>query len=482
MIKTRKVAIYVRVSTTNQVEEGYSIQGQLDSLTKYCEAMGWTISETYTDAGFSGGKLERPAISKLIADAKRKRFDTILVYKLDRLSRSVRDTLYLVKEVFTQNQVHFVSLQENLDTSSAMGNLFLTLLSAIAEFEREQIKERMQLGLQGRAKSGKTMMWGNTAYGYTYRKDKSTLEINPAEALIVQSIYKDYLAGQSINKIRANLINQNITSKQAPWTLTSVRRVLSNPVYTGRISYKGEIYPGQHESIIDIDTFEKVQSELKMRQTTAAERFNPRPFQAKYMLSGLAKCGYCGTPLEVIPSPKRKDGTRTYRYQCRNRYPRKTGSASSYNNNQKCDSGYYHMTAIEDYVLTQLQKFQSNPDSLNELFDSTEPALDRESLLKQIGSLDNKIERLNDLYIDDRISLAELQTKSDHFQQQKQLLEQELESDNSLDRLERKNQMLKTLDCDDVKTLAYNQQSTIAKSLIDTVTVRSEAIEIKWKI
>lgn len=155
MITTRKVAIYVRVSTTNQAEEGYSIQGQIDSLIKYCEAMGWIIYEEYTDAGFSGGKIDRPAMSKLITDAKHKRFDTILVYKLDRLSRSVRDTLYLVKDVFNQNNIHFVSLQENIDTSSAMGNLFLTLLSAIAEFEREQITERMTMGKIGRAKSGK---------------------------------------------------------------------------------------------------------------------------------------------------------------------------------------------------------------------------------------------------------------------------------------------------------------------------------------
>lgn len=94
----RKVAIYSRVSTINQAEEGYSIQGQIEALTKYCEAMEWKIYKNYSDAGFSGGKLERPAITELIEDGKNNKFDTILVYKLDRLSRNVKDTLYLVKD------------------------------------------------------------------------------------------------------------------------------------------------------------------------------------------------------------------------------------------------------------------------------------------------------------------------------------------------------------------------------------------------
>nr|3BVP_A Chain A, TP901-1 Integrase [Lactococcus phage TP901-1]3BVP_B Chain B, TP901-1 Integrase [Lactococcus phage TP901-1] len=133
----KKVAIYTRVSTTNQAEEGFSIDEQIDRLTKYAEAMGWQVSDTYTDAGFSGAKLERPAMQRLINDIENKAFDTVLVYKLDRLSRSVRDTLYLVKDVFTKNKIDFISLNESIDTSSAMGSLFLTILSAINEFERE---------------------------------------------------------------------------------------------------------------------------------------------------------------------------------------------------------------------------------------------------------------------------------------------------------------------------------------------------------
>lgn len=143
----RKVAIYSRVSTINQAEEGYSIQGQIEALTKYCEAMEWKIYKNYSDAGFSGGKLERPAITELIEDGKNNKFDTILVYKLDRLSRNVKDTLYLVKDVFTANNIHFVSLKENIDTSSAMGISFSLSCQLLQSLKENRLKSECSLVL-----------------------------------------------------------------------------------------------------------------------------------------------------------------------------------------------------------------------------------------------------------------------------------------------------------------------------------------------
>ena len=153
-----KVAIYVRVSTTNQAEEGYSIDEQKDKLKSYCQIKDWNVYKVYTDGGFSGSNTERPALEKLIKDAKNKKFDTVLVYKLDRLSRSQKDTLYLIEEVFIKNGIEFLSLQENFDTSTPFGKAMIGLLAVFAQLEREQIKERMQLGKLGRAKSGKSMM------------------------------------------------------------------------------------------------------------------------------------------------------------------------------------------------------------------------------------------------------------------------------------------------------------------------------------
>lgn len=477
----RKVAIYVRVSTTNQAEEGYSIDGQIDSLEKYCEAMGWDVYNKYIDAGFSGGSLNRPEMTNLINDVKNGLFDTVLVYKLDRLSRNVRDTLYLIKDVFNTNKIDFVSIQENIDTSSAMGTLFLTLLSAIAEFEREQIKERMQLGKLGRAKSGKSMMWSKTSYGYDYIKETGTLSINPYQALIVKKMFQWYLSGMSITKLRDVLNEQYGQDKE--WSYRTVRAILSNPVYCGYNQFKGQIFPGTHEPIISEEDFNKTQEEIKTRQRTAAERFNPRPFQAKYMLSGIAQCGYCSAPLAIKLGMKRKDGTRLVKYECKQRHPRKTKGVTVYNNNEKCDSGFYFKDDIEHFVLTEISKLQTDSDYIDKLFSNTnQETIDRDGYQKQIDNLTAKISRLNDLYIDDRISLEELQKRSSDFMAERAALEKELDADTSLKAIERKEDVRRVLDTKDIFTLDYEQQKAIARALISKVRVTSESIVILWKL
>lgn len=477
----RKVAIYARVSTMNQAEEGYSIDGQIDSLEKYCEAMGWDVYNKYIDAGFSGGSLKRPEMTNLINDVKKGLFDTVLVYKLDRLSRDVRDTLYLIKDVFNINKIDFVSIQENIDTSSAMGTLFLTLLSAIAEFEREQIKERMQLGKLGRAKSGKSMQWAKTSYGYDYIKETGTLSVNPYQALIVRKMFEWYLSGMSITKLRDALNEQYGQDKE--WSYRTVRVILSNPVYCGYNQFKGQIFPGTHEAIISEDDFNKTQEEIKTRQRTAAQRFNPRPFQAKYMLSGIAQCGYCSAPLAIKLGMKRKDGTRLVKYECKQRHPRKTKGVTVYNNNEKCDSGFYFKDDIEHFVLTEISKLQTDSNYIDKLFSNTnQKTIDRDGYQKQIDNLTAKISRLNDLYIDDRISLEELQKRSSDFIAERTALEKELDADTSLKAVERKEDVKRVLDTKDIFTLDYEQQKAIARALISKVRVTGESIVILWKL
>ena len=196
MKSTNKVAIYVRVSTTNQAEEGYSIDEQIDKLESYCKIKDWTVYKVYTDGGFSGSNTERPALESLIKDANKKKFDTVLVYKLDRLSRSQKDTLFLIEDVFIKNGIEFLSLQENFDTSTPFGKAMIGLLSVFAQLEREQIKERMQLGKLGRAKAGKSMMWAKTSYGYDYHKETGTMTINPVQSLVIKFIFESYLSGR----------------------------------------------------------------------------------------------------------------------------------------------------------------------------------------------------------------------------------------------------------------------------------------------
>ncbi|WP_449450905.1 recombinase family protein [Streptococcus suis] len=485
MITTNKVAIYVRVSTTNQAEEGYSIDEQKDKLTSYCNIKDWSVYNVYTDGGFSGSNTERPALEKLIKDAKKKKFDTVLVYKLDRLSRSQKDTLYLIEDVFLENNIDFVSLLENFDTSTPFGKAMVGILSVFAQLEREQIKERMQLGRLGRAKSGKSMMWARPSYGYDYHRDTGTMTVNPWQAIVIRSIFDWYLQGISITKIRDALNEQYGEDKGGKvWQYRAIRLILTNPVYCGYNQYKGQVYPGNHEPIISEDIFNKTQQELKLRQIETYEfTNNPRPFQAKYMLSGLAKCGYCHAPLKITLGKPRKDGSRTSRYECYQRHPRTIKGATTYNNNAKCHSGAYGRHEIEEYVLREINKLQNDERYLDEIFATSDTkAIDRESYQKQIDELTKKLSRLNDLYIDDRITLEELQKKSAEFTTIRAFLEAELENDPKLQQEERKKDIRKVLSKGDVLNMDYEEQKVVIRALVEKVQVTAESIKIKFKI
>ena len=481
MDKINKVALYVRVSTTSQMEEGYSIEEQKAKLESYCDIKDWHIYKVYTDGGFSGSTTERPALEQLIKDAQSKLFDTVLVYKLDRLSRSQKDTLYLIEDIFLKNNIEFVSLLENFDTSTPFGRAVIGLLSVFAQLEREQIKERMQLGKLGRAKAGKSMMWAKTSYGYNYDKETGSMTINEYEALTVKEIYSSYLAGMSITKLR-DKINEEYP-KQPAWSYRTIRGILANPVYCGLNQYKGQTFQGTHKAIISLDDFEQTQRELAKRQQTAKELSNPRPFQAKYMLSGLTQCGYCHAPLKVILGQKRKDGSRFKRYECYQRHPRKTRGVTVYNDNKKCDSGYYDMELLEHYVLTRISQLQNDPDKIQELFlDDTSPEIDKQAIQKQIDSLTLKLSKLNDLYLDDRITLDELRTKSSDFIKQRTALEVEIKKASTDKQAGRKDKIEKLLDASSVLEMSYDNQKVIVRELIDKVQVTSDKVVIRWKI
>lgn len=476
-----KIALYVRVSTTSQLEEGYSIEEQKAKLESYCDIKDWHIYKIYTDGGFSGSTTERPALEQLIQDANSKLFDTVLVYKLDRLSRSQKDTLYLIEDIFLKNNIEFVSLLENFDTSTPFGRAVIGLLSVFAQLEREQIKERMQLGKLGRAKAGKSMMWAKTSYGYDYNKDTGSMTINEYEALAVKEIYSSYLAGMSITKLR-DKINEEYP-KDPAWSYRTIRGILANPVYCGLNQYKGQTFQGTHKPIISLVDFEQTQRELAKRQQIAKELSNPRPFQSKYMLSGLVQCGYCHAPLKVILGQKRKDGSRFKRYECYQRHPRKTRGVTVYNDNKKCESGYYDMELLEHYVLTRIAQLQNDPDKIKELFsDDTSPAIDKQAIQKQIDSLTLKLSKLNDLYLDDRITLDELRSKSADFIKQRATLEDEIKKATSNKQEGQRKKIEKLLDASSVLEMSYDNQKVIVRELIDKVQVTSDKIVIRWKI
>lgn len=294
--KFYKAALYIRVSTREQVDKGYSIGEQEERLRSYCHAMGWDVLRVYADPGFSGAKLDRPGLRDLLDDVHGGRCDVVLVWKLDRLSRSQKDTLTLIEDEFLAHGVAFVSMNENFDTSTSFGRAMIGVLSVFAQLEREQIRERMAMGAEARARSGKWHGGGFDPIGYDYIDGR--LIVNEYEAAQVREIFDLYVNKKwAVHKIQQHMAAHYSRPKKSgsgSWLFDSaINAVLNSPLYIGMISWKGEQYPGEHEPIISKELFEAAQRRRAETAWSPAGR-QKSPFAASHLLSGLTFCGNCG--------------------------------------------------------------------------------------------------------------------------------------------------------------------------------------------
>lgn len=478
----KTVGIYVRVSTTEQAEEGYSIEQQKDKLSKFCEIKDWNVKDIYVDAGFTGSNIKRPGMEKLISDIENKNIDTVLVYKLDRLSRSQKDTLFLIEDVFIKNNIDFISLNENFDTSTPFGKAMIGILSVFAQLEREQIKERMHMGKVGRAKSGKAMGWAKVPFGYDYDSDSGNYLINQVQSMVVKRIFDDYNAGISITKLRDYLNEEGHIGKNVNWSLRTLRCTLDNVVYAGKINFKNEVYEGNHPEIISYDYYKNTQKELKKRQIESYKKHNnPRPFQTKYLLSGLIKCGYCGARFEVGLGNIRKDGTRTIKYHC---YSTKSKKRSITNKrSENCIARPYLLEEIEKGVLSQLEFFRLNPSFFSNSFSVTQDYKEEIKILKKsVNHIETKLSKLTDLYLIDSISLESLKNKTLELQTEKDNLVNKI---NTIKNYDNQNSVLEATETlqsykNSVYDLSYDEQKILVRSLIKEIQIKAEEIKLIW--
>lgn len=278
--KLKTAAIYVRVSTDAQAEEGYSVEAQKEQLAAYCISKGIKNYEFYIDGGWSGSSINRPEIQRLIRDAKAHKLSHCIVYKLDRLSRSQKDTLYLIEDVFIPNDVSFVSLNETIDTASPTGKMMIGILSAFAQLERENIRLRTRMGMKERVKDGYWMGGGRTPFGYDYDRNQGILVPNK-DADKVKKIYSMYIDGKSQQAIA------DILDLKYDRLVTQILKRKSN---YGVIEYNGEEYQGKHEPIITKEIYDKAMFCMK-------ERSERRVPTSKHLLTGLLVCGHCGAKI-----------------------------------------------------------------------------------------------------------------------------------------------------------------------------------------
>lgn len=419
----QKIAIYIRVSTQEQAQEGYSVEQQTDRLTSYCKAMDWPIANVYIDPGFSGANLERPVLQKLFYDINDKKIDCVLVYKLDRLSRSQKDTLYMIEDVFLAHGVDFVSMQENFDTSTPFGRAMIGILSVFAQLEREQIKERMSMGRMGRAKAGLYHGGGNIPFGYDYINGH--LVINETEAIIIRDIYKLFLAGTAINRIET--IIQEKYGREIYHTM--IHNILSRHIYLGEIIWNGVIYPGEHEAIIDQDAYDKAQELLNDRARIAASK--APPFRPKYLLSGLLVCGNCGA-LYFARKNRIGHGEKARRvpyYFCYSRAHAKRRVIDP-----NCKNPTYRAEVLEKRILQEIERLVDDEKYFKKVagssqeFDIKQIESDRAALVKRIDDLTLQISRIVDLYQVGTISIQEIGERTRKLQDEKIALQNTLEN------------------------------------------------------
>ena len=334
-----RIATYTRIST-DEATQPYSLEAQAVRLDAYAKSQeDWQIVRRFTDQA-SGAILEREGLERALSEAEAGRFDLLLVYRVDRLSRSVRG-LAQILERLDAAEVLFRSATEPFDTASSAGRMMVQMLGVFAEFERATIVERTVAGMQRKAERGE-WVGGNIPFGYRLDGDRHFLVPEPTEASVVPLLFQRYaerLEGSSA--LGKWLTERGLRTRQGkPFNVRAVLGMLRNRTYLGEVSFQGTHYPAPHEPLVDKDLFERVQEILGERSEDISLR---RSNQSEYLLTGLVKCAHCGK--RYLGASANGNGGRYRYYVCfsRQRYGKKA-----------CEGERLPADALEEAILEQL--------------------------------------------------------------------------------------------------------------------------------
>jgi len=349
LVRKLRCAVYTRKSSEEGLEQEFN---SLDAQREACEAYiasqrseGWVpVRDHYDDGGISGGTLERPALQRLLADIEEGLIDVVVVYKIDRLSRSLMDFSKLV-EVFDRNDVTFVSITQSFNTTTSMGRLTLNILLSFAQFEREVTAERIRDKFAASRAKG-IFMGGVPPLGYDVQSRK--LIVNEAAAANVRYIFQRFSEVGSGTTILRELAQRGITTRQGkPITKGFLYRLLNNRAYIGEAVHKGKSYPGEHDAIIDQDVWDAVRTILKESPRVRANRSRANtPALLKGLLWGSDGAAFS-------PTHTRKNG-KLYRYYVSQTLLRH-GAGS-------CTVGRVSAAEIEGTVVEQLRAVFRQPE------------------------------------------------------------------------------------------------------------------------
>ena len=421
-------------------------------MLSYAKSKDYTEFEYYIDGGYSGKDLNRPAIQKLIEDCKNHRIDAVFVFKLDRISRSQRDTLYLIEEVFNKYDVSFISMRENFDTSTPFGKAMIGVLSVFAQLERETILERTRIGLKKRAEAGLWRGGGKIPFPYRYDRNTGTLIPISGQVELLHKMISLYISGKSFNAIGA------IVGMDESLVETRILSITN----TGKVPYRDEIYEGKHEAVVSDELYEEI---LRVNKVRSHEKY-----ERHYLLSGKVYCGHCGAKYRYQKWGKRLI---MYCYSQQKSKPR-------YIKDPDCNNKRWDTFEIEDAVLEELFKMNLDLNLFKKTFNITTVNFKKEykqrleEIKKQINNLLNNIAS--------GIAVEETNNKIKELGKEKEIIEEKLiesdqkEKDNKASLKMIKNLKVIWFDMD------FDEQRRIIEHLIDKVVVNDNEINIYYNI
>ncbi|WP_239740192.1 recombinase family protein [Mammaliicoccus sp. P-M59] len=449
----RKIALYSRVSTTEQSEHGYSVHEQEQVLIKEVvkNYPGYDY-ETYIDSGISGKNIEdRPAMKQLLKDVRDNKVEMVLSWKLNRISRSMRDVFNIIHE-FKEHGVGYKSISENIDTSNASGEVLVTMFGLIGSIERQSLISNVKLSMNAKARSGEAITGRVLGYKLLLNPltQKNDLVIDENEANIVREIFDLYLNHNKGLKAITTILNQKgyRTINQKPFSVFGVKYILNNPVYKGFVRFNNYqnwtvkrrsgksdekdviLVKGKHKAIISEEIFDQVHEKL------LSKSFKPgRPIGGDFYLRGLIKCPECGNNMvcrrTYYNTKKSKERTIKRYYIC---------SLFNRSGSSACHSNAINAEIVEHVINVHLNRILSQPKIIKQIATNVIEELKRkhntksnviidiESLEKQKAIIRTQQERLLELFLDDQMNSEMLKEKQNQLNHRFQALEEQIKA------------------------------------------------------
>lgn len=442
-----KAALYIRVSTDEQAKEGFSITTQKERLTQFCQSQDWEIYDYYIEDGKSAKDMSRPELQRLLTDVENEKLDIVLVYRLDRLTRSVRD-LYELLQTFEQHNVKFKSATEVYDTTTAMGRLFITLVAALAQWERENLAERVRVNMEQMVYEGKRP---GAPIPYGYDKNGNVI---PEEKETLRLLRKLYMDGHGTNTVAKKLNQMGRLKRGVEWTTFTVYYVLDNPYYAGLIRWGSKkkngkyptkkkeelvdciLAPGSHEPIFTLEEYKKHKEEMKRRS------FKGYSIKYHYWFKGVAKCHRCGSAMTGRPVfKKRKDGSRyqVLYYVCARR---QSGLV--------CPMPMIKQETAEKLIMEhieqiKLDKAEIDKHTVEKMVEQNELQKELDQLNKQLEEIKKRRKKWQYAFVEDLITADELRERNQEEEEKERVINERIDEIRREMDLELSNEEIKNL-------------------------------------